>query len=89
MTPDELRARCTQAHDQLMTFDLPATHEASETLYLRNMEILKSLCREMIVEGRLQMIHEVGDLWDNGDSKNHEFVGWCRQEAQRVKDDGA
>lgn len=80
MTPDELRKRCKQF---MQDNDL---HDGDERLRKYLGWGLESLCREMIVEGRLRMINEIGDLWDNGDPNNHEFVGWCRQEAKRVKE---
>lgn len=86
MTPEQIKEQCTQAHDQLLTFDLPVTLAASEALYLRNMATLESLYREAMAAG-LEMVRDEMNYGDRNRLQS-EWAEWCHEQVQAIKGGG-
>lgn len=85
MNDQQIKERCKRLINSIYGPRADGNVGAAYDEYVQEAE---SLYREAMAAGRLRMINEIGDLWDNGDPTNHEFVAWCRQEAARVKEGG-
>ncbi len=88
MTNEQIRGRCEKALESIITFDLPTNEEAGKRLFARQTTELESLCREMMAAG-LEMAAGKADKYPcNPEARRGmaSLADWCRQEAQRVKE---
>ncbi len=75
MTNEHIKERCVKFLESLR---LDPSNLLSD-----NMESTESLCREMIATG----LERAATHFDESDSDNAwAYANWCRQEAQRVKE---
>ncbi len=76
MTPDKLRARCAECGNDI-AHEIINTGETTE---------LESLCREMIAVGLERAAVEFESKILGYCRDPNDFMDWCQQEAQRVKE---
>lgn len=87
MTNEQIRERCDQVLEQMMSFRFPISTVEGEELYARNAQTLESLYREAMATAKREVWEHVDHYYSHeihADMDEHpdKFVTWVRQQKE-------